>query len=121
MNHEEFTLIFEEQVNKCRETLITKAGEYADDDDRLHNFRVAAELVGTDLRSALGGMMVKHIVSIYDMIEDERCAPIEKWEEKVGDALNYLFLLMAVVKEELDTPSQEALDRFYRHFYNKET
>ena len=50
--------------------LVEKAAEYADDNDRLHNFNVAAELQGITREEALGGMMCKHTVSIYDMIAE---------------------------------------------------
>lgn len=45
MNVEKFNEIFEEQVQRSRETLGFKAKEYATA-DRLHNFKVAAEYLG---------------------------------------------------------------------------
>jgi len=99
MDHQTFNHIFERQVESCREVLVKKAAEYATE-DRLHNFKVAAALQGVTERRALGGMMVKHIVSLYDMINAEELAPDEVWDEKLGDALNYLFLLRAVIDDE---------------------
>ena len=49
---------------------------------------------------ALAGMLAKHIVSIYDMcFAEETVYPMDTWDEKITDSLNYLFLLKAIVKE----------------------
>lgn len=103
MNSEEFSYVFEEQVDICRRLLLTKAAEYAEDDDRLHNFNVAAELQGCTREEALAGMMCKHTVSIYDMIrEGANNFSMEKWDEKITDHINYLILLRALVTDELE-------------------
>lgn len=96
-----------ENFNKCLEymqgetvdTLRKKAIEYASAGDRLHNFRVAAKLQGISDKKALGGMMAKHIVSVYDMIGSTDDFPHALWEEKIKDSINYLFLLWAMVCE----------------------
>ena len=44
-----------------------KSLEYATE-DRLHTFKVAAEIQNCTPIGALGGMMVKHTVSVYDLI-----------------------------------------------------
>ena len=55
---------------------------------------------------ALAGMMAKHIISIYDMcFTDRKTFELAVWEEKITDSLNYLFLLKAVIKEELEHQS----------------
>ena len=82
------------------ETLIQKAQEYATDGDRLHNFKVAAEVQGISPTAALAGMMAKHTVSVYDMIGTGKVYPMELWEEKIKDNINYLFLLWALLHEE---------------------
>lgn len=87
-------------------TLASKAAEYATDGDRLHNFKVAAEVQGISTYAALAGMMAKHTVSVYDMIREggyqpEAMFPMELWEEKIKDSINYLFLLWALLNEDL--------------------
>ena len=81
------------------ETLIQKAKEYAVDGDRLHNFKVAAAVQGISPMAALAGMMAKHTVSVYDMIGTGETYPMELWEEKIKDNINYLFLLWALLQE----------------------
>ena len=99
MNTTTFERLFEEQVNRSRSVLVSKAKEYATE-DRLHNFKVAAALEGQTQEQALAGMMAKHTVSVYDMAESGLAYPIELWQEKITDHINYLFLLNAIVREE---------------------
>ena len=98
MTATEFERIFEEQVERSRIVLVNKASEYATE-DRLHNFKVAAALEGKTPEQALAGMMAKHTVSVYDMAESGLVYPIELWQEKITDHINYLFLLNAIVRE----------------------
>lgn len=100
MNHADFQKVFEDMVAHCEEVLGAKNKEYASDEDKLHNFKVAATLEGVTVPQACGGMMVKHIVSIYDMIGSDKTFTMDQWDEKIGDALNYLFLLKAILVAE---------------------
>ncbi len=100
MLHEEFDRIFEETVEKSRSVLASKSKEYSTE-DKLHNFKVSAATRGVSNRDALAGMMVKHTTSIYDLLRAEECADLELWDEKIGDHINYLILLRAMVIEEL--------------------
>lgn len=79
-----------------------KGTEYdSDSNDRLHSFKVAAELQHETPIQALAGMMAKHTVSIYDMCEDTNTLyNLAKWTEKITDHINYLLLLKAMVCEE---------------------
>lgn len=101
MKTEQFNQVIEEQLKRCTDILIVKAREYATD-DRLHNFRVAAELENCTPRKALAGMMAKHTVSIYDMCNSGLKYPIELWNEKITDHINYLLLLRAIIEEEIE-------------------
>lgn len=99
MKTEQFEKIVQEQINRCTSVLIDKAKEYATA-DKLHNFKVAAQLQGITPRQALAGMMAKHTVSVYDMCNSGNDYPMELWDEKITDHINYLLLLRAVVEEE---------------------
>lgn len=103
MKEKEFQSIFNDQVTYCEQMLFRKGLEYAIENDRLHNFKVAAALQGETQIQALGGMMAKHIVSIYDMIGSNKTYSTEMWDEKIGDAINYLILLKAILIEENTT------------------
>ena len=106
MTATEFERIFEEQVERSRIVLVNKAGEYATE-ARLHNFKVAAALESKTPEQALAGMMAKHTVSVYDMAESGLAYPIELWQEKITDHINYLFLLNAIVREGRPTEALE--------------
>lgn len=107
MKTETFNQIIEEQIERSRSLLVKKADEYATI-DRLHNFRVAANLQGETEEQALGGMLAKHIVSIFDMIAagDTKSYSEEMWNEKITDSMNYHLLLRAIVQERLDQQKQ---------------
>ena len=108
MLHEEFDRIFEETVEKSRSVLASKSKEYSTE-DKLHNFKVSAATRGVSNRDALAGMMVKHTTSIYDLLRAEECADLELWDEKIGDHINYLILLRAMVIEELGRKKADAM------------
>lgn len=97
----EVNAVFDEQVRLCADTLKRKTKEYTGDDpDRLGAFKAAAALQHTTPQRALAGMLAKHIVSLYDMcFAEETVYPMDTWNEKITDSLNYLFLLKAIVKE----------------------
>ena len=115
MDAETFNQIFEYQMGKVESTLVKKGDEYANE-DRLHNFRVAAIMQGTSLKQALAGMMAKHTASVYDMCASEEEFDLDKWDEKITDHINYLFLLAAVVRDGLEnrvSPAEANTNNFF--------
>ena len=96
MNNEDFQLVLDRQIHQTKITLEKKAGEYADDVDRLHNFKLAAALGQNTQKQALWGMLVKHLVSLSDMVVTDGQYSREMWDEKIGDSINYLILLRAI-------------------------
>lgn len=102
MNAKRFNEVLADQINAVNAILGTKASEYADDTDRLHNFKAAAALQKITPKVALSGFMAKHTISIYDMLESGKDFPLEKWDEKITDHINYLILLRALIIEEDD-------------------
>ena len=100
MNNEDFRNNLDTIHEKIETVLGAKGEEYATDNDRLHNFKVAAQVQGITVKEALSGMMAKHTVSVYDMIADGKDHSLDKWDEKILDHINYLILLRAIVVEE---------------------
>lgn len=104
MDSEKFNEILEARLTKIKATLAVKAGQYATVGDRLHNFKVAARRLNCTPERALIGMKEKHCVSVMDIVSalDEGIhQPIELIDEKIGDEINYLILLEALLKERL--------------------
>ena len=116
MKKERFDKIVNDQLDTCKDILVTKAKEYATD-DRLHNFKIAAGMQGISPIQALAGMMAKHTVSVYDMCYADREFPMELWDEKITDHMNYLMLLKGLVIEQKTSrnmkghTTQELLDK----------
>ena len=61
-------------------------------------------MLRTTPEKALVGMWTKHIISILDIVDglDKKLVPVEMIEEKIGDAVNYLILLEAMLKDRWD-------------------
>lgn len=100
MTIERFNEIIQQQLRKTADLLTVKGNEYAPDVDRLAAFKQAADLQQISVPEALGGMLAKHIVSIYQMLHDASLYTDEKWDEKINDTINYLLLLKACIAEE---------------------
>lgn len=100
MDYREFDKLVDARIEKIRNTLLVKAKEYAGPVDRLYNFKRAAEIERTTPERALAGMWVKHVVSVLDMIEHAEIVHSESYvDEKIGDSVNYLILLEALLAE----------------------
>ena len=98
----DFKMVLENRIRKIREVLDKKAGEYARGQDRLHNFKRVAEIKRITVAEANIDGFCKHLVSILDMVDDQAKGQkwaLEVWDEKIGDAINYLILLEAIIKE----------------------
>ena len=100
MENQKFTDVVNEQVEICLNMLISKNDHYNPAEDKLQSFKKAAHLEGITQAQALRGMMAKHTVSIYDMINSGQKYSMAQWDEKITDHINYLLLLKAVVVEE---------------------
>ena len=102
MDNHDFEEYIKEALDRAMATLFAKSDAYNDPDgDRLRNFKVAAELQHTTPIKALAGMMAKHTVSVYDLIDKSDKDIIEwvDWYEKIGDSINYLLLLYTLIHE----------------------
>ena len=100
MNQQRFDQLLNDLFEEKKTVLGAKAGEYATDSDRLHNFKVAAALQGCTPETALIGMWAKHVVSVVDLVkklENGYHTPMAVWKEKIGDSSNDLDLLMGLL------------------------
>ncbi len=85
-------------LKHVEKTLTAKRNEYAVGGN-YHNFEKAAELLGITPVQALAGMMSKHTVSVYDLVNSKQPVDMEQWKEKIGDHITYLLILWAMVNE----------------------
>lgn len=103
MNTDDFNKVVQERFDKCKEVLGRKGNEYSNNNDRLYNFKIAAKIQGGSPEKALLGMMVKHLVSVIDIINyvDKYNLSVndDLIDEKLGDTINYIVLLEGLIKE----------------------
>ena len=108
MTTTEMNMIIDGQLDICKSLLIDKGKEYAFDEiDRLQAFKTAATIQDTTPMKALAGMMAKHTISVYDMIEHGVSDPL-KWEEKITDHINYLLLLKCLNMDEIRASERDS-------------
>ncbi len=104
MNHKDFDKLVERETTRMIDVMCSKSEDYADNenDDKLFNFKLAAELDDISPIEALRGMWLKHRTSIrqgLDELMDGKCRPKEWWIEKLTDDRNYNILLQALLEE----------------------
>lgn len=106
------TMILEKRIEKIKTVLGNKAKEYSSYKDRLHNFKVAARIQNTTPEKAAFGMALKHLVSVMDIIENTPKKPSKEMvDEKIGDLINYLVLIEALLLEDQFKPLEDEIDK----------
>jgi hypothetical protein len=99
MNTKNFEAVLLHRLDETCKVLGNKALEYATQ-DRLYNFNRAADIKQCSPKEALWGMALKHLISVLDLVEGRLNNTEYMVNEKVGDLINYLILLEAVMAEE---------------------
>ena len=99
MTTPEFNKVVEDQLERIGNVLVKKAAEYNLDDDRLSVFKHAAALSEETPEQALYGFMLKHVISVTDMINSKAVYSEELWNEKITDICNYLILLQGLLRD----------------------
>lgn len=105
-----FEACVENRIRNIRKVLLAKAKEYATEDNRFHNFDVAARILNKTPEQALQGMMLKHIVSVLDLVEwtetNTNMLTEQIIDEKIGDTINYLILLEGLLLRRMETKNK---------------
>lgn len=94
MRESEFTELATKTFKECLRTLTVKAGEYGVEEDRLSNFKSVGRALNIKPEVVCVTFMFKHLDSI---IHQEPM--LEDITHRIGDAINYLVLLKALVVE----------------------
>ena len=102
MTREDFSRRVEKRIDLVRQSLLTKHKEYAKDDNVFRNFDEAAGGLSLHGSSAevLWSYMTKHLVSIKDIVADNKPVDTAVVSEKIGDIINYLILLEAMLNQQ---------------------
>jgi hypothetical protein len=104
MTIKDFEKLSKNRFQHCEKVLNSKNKEYSRGEDKLHNFKVAGRMGDITPEFALVGMFMKHLVSIFDIVNDlDECKlPSEEiLAEKLTDTINYLVLLEGLISERL--------------------
>lgn len=109
MTNKEFNTIIDNRINKIKNILILKGEEYANDVDRLHNFKRASKISEISPERVLDGFLLKHYTSYRDILDnmDNGIIPDQEYiDEKIGDIINYFILFEAIVSEKRSVVSE---------------
>ena len=107
MDFKTFDELVERETQRMKDVMCSKSADYSADDDKLFNFKLAAELDGVSPIEALRGMWLKHRTSLrqgLDELVDGKCRSKEWWIEKLTDDRNYSVLLQALLEEKYFKP-----------------
>ena len=107
------------RVEKTIKTLSRKREEYAEDESPFRNFYNGAVMLGKTPMETAWGYATKHFVSIQDMAEGRKKITKELIDEKFGDAVCYLVLILAMhLPQKLDQDKmREAEKMIQSHNY----
>ena len=109
-----FKEIIDARLHKIYATLYKKADEYASKRNRFRNFDVAARIANITPEQALYGMMLKHMESVFTIVEwtatDEECKITKDLiDEKLGDHINYLILLEGLLLRRIEVRDEKEM------------
>lgn len=105
MDAEAFEHLVDDQLDRCKKVLCDKNLEYADQGDRLSNFRQPSSLMNMHPAEVAFCYDAKHLASIQKIVHEMSGGKLptkELWLEKITDYLNYGLLMHACVMEELE-------------------
>ncbi len=110
MDRESFNEIVESRLEKIKTVLASKGKEYSGNEDVFHNFNNSARRRNITRERALDGFLLKHEVSVGDIINDIENGKLptrEALDEKIGDIINYYILLEGSIIERIEERENE--------------
>lgn len=109
MKEKKFYKLVNRRFDKILQGLTSKGKEYSKEDNKLHNFDRAALKRNISREEAIQGFMLKHEVSVDDIIENIKKGIIPKREvidEKIGDLINYWILMEASIVQRIEEENE---------------
>jgi hypothetical protein len=100
-----FDFIIEDTLKEISSLLIVKGKEYRRNNDPFHNFNEGSKSTGEIPEKVLKGFLLKHEISINDMVQDleQGILPTkEKVNEKFNDNIIYLLIQKAMILHRLE-------------------
>lgn len=115
MTEERFDEIVNKTLDQIKDVLIVKGKEYRRNNNPFHNFDEGSKCSGQIREKVLDGFLLKHEISIADMINDLEkgiIPKIETVEEKFGDNLIYLLIKKASIIDKIEEKKEEKYLKF---------
>jgi hypothetical protein len=112
-NFIESTKVF---FQKCLDVMNTKGQEYSGSEDKFANFKRLAKKYRVPTEEICGIYMTKHMDSIDSFIRERRAGKSvmelemglsEPISGRIGDAINYLFILKGIIDEEREEEAKK--------------
>lgn len=101
MKNKEFETTIKSVLKEIEERFLSKAKEYANDNDRLHNFKHIAGFMQEPTGKTALTLLMKNFTSLRDKIVNNETMTKEFIDEKLIDTLCYLLLLYCIEVEGL--------------------
>lgn len=100
MNNDVFNALVDEIRSASIDTLMKKNASYASSDDRLHNFKVGAAVIGGTPAQAALGYMAKHMAALIDKVQANDFSDRDDLLEKCQDIINYTVFIWCIGNED---------------------
>jgi len=107
MDQSTFNALLETTFDNMRDLLGSKGADYAPGKDRLENFKSSADILNIDPLIVWAIYFNKHLDAIFTFVKHKRLCS-ESIQSRFHDALNYLVLGLALIKD-LDLDSKNEL------------
>lgn len=112
-SHEEYQKLVEETIDQINSLSKHKGGEYADDSDRLANFRRNALALGLKMEQVWAVYAGKHWDAIQQYVQDISKGTtrhrLESLEGRADDLIVYCILFKAILRE---SNRKESIDKY---------
>lgn len=108
MTTKELLNIASETFKNCFDILQRKNADYAQTEDALSNFRLVERLGVTDIVTGLLVRLADKNARIINLTKRPAKVLDERLEDTIQDAINYLVLLLAIIKFKGETNVSEA-------------
>ena len=101
MIHKEFAELVGIAQARQYNLLSKKGSDYTQGLDRLSNFKLVAEEIGTTPEQVLWVYLAKHLFALRRYVREGRVES-EPLQDRIDDAINYLHLLEGLIRDQAD-------------------